>query len=113
MTDTTGVNETLDDALRVALTIASQFAERISRLREQFAHQWEAATLQEYLELEARFEAERGATRARPRSAGTITTTSLAPDASPAAVSLPGPGDGRSRRARPAVGYWAVVILGE
>jgi colicin import membrane protein len=62
--ETDGVGETLDDSLRIALTIASQFGERIARLREQLAHQREASATQEARELEARFEAERGAARA-------------------------------------------------
>ena len=33
--ETDGVGETFDDSLRIALTVASQFGERISRLREQ------------------------------------------------------------------------------
>ncbi|WP_104131463.1 hypothetical protein [Cryobacterium sp. M91] len=62
--DTDGVGEAFDDQLRIALTIASQFGERIARLREQLARQREAAATQQTRELEARFEAERGAARA-------------------------------------------------
>lgn len=62
--DTDGVGEAFDDQLRIALTIASQFGERIARLREQLARQREAAATQQTRELEARFEAERGAVRA-------------------------------------------------
>ena len=62
--ETDGVGETFDDSLRIALTIASQFGERIARLREQLARQREASAIQEARELEARFEAERGAARA-------------------------------------------------
>lgn len=62
--ETDGVGETFDDSLRIALTIASQFGERIARLREQLARQREASATQEARELEARFEAERGAARA-------------------------------------------------
>ncbi|WP_104131584.1 hypothetical protein [Cryobacterium sp. M91] len=62
--ETDGVGETFDDSLRIALTIASQFGERIARLREQLARQREASAVQEARELEARFEAERGAARA-------------------------------------------------
>ena len=62
--ETDGVGETFDDSLRIALTIASQFGERIARLREQLARQREASASQEARELEARFEAERGAARA-------------------------------------------------
>jgi len=62
--DTDGVGEAFDDQLRIALTIASQFGERIARLREQLSRQREAAATQQTRELEARFEAERGAVRA-------------------------------------------------
>lgn len=62
--ETDGVAETFDDSLRIALTIASQFGERIARLREQLARQREAGANQEARELEARFDAERGAARA-------------------------------------------------
>lgn len=62
--ETDGVGETFDDSLRIALTVASQFGERISRLREQMSRTREAAAQQEYRELENRFEAERGAARA-------------------------------------------------
>ncbi|ANP74874.1 hypothetical protein [Cryobacterium arcticum] len=62
--ETDGVGETFDDSLRVALTVASQFGERIARLREQLARQRESDSVQEARELTARFEAERGAMRA-------------------------------------------------
>jgi colicin import membrane protein len=62
--ETDGVGESFDDSLRIALTVASQFGERISRLREQMSHMREAAAQQEYRELQNRFEAERGAARA-------------------------------------------------
>ena len=62
--ETDDVGETFDDSLRIALTIASQFGERIARLREQLARQRESGAIQEARELEARFEAERGAARA-------------------------------------------------
>ena len=62
--ETDGVGEMFDDSLRVALTIASQFGERISRLREQMSRMREASAGQEYRELEVRFESERGAARA-------------------------------------------------
>ncbi|SDO32269.1 colicin import membrane protein [Cryobacterium flavum] len=62
--ETDGVGETFDDSLRIALTIASQFGERIARLREQLARQREASASQEERELQARFEVERGAARA-------------------------------------------------
>lgn len=59
-----GVGEAFDDSLRVALTIAAQFAERIARLREQGARQRTAAASQEARELQARFDSERHAARA-------------------------------------------------
>ena len=62
--ETDGVGETFDDSLRIALTIASQFGERISRLREQIAREREADAVHEARELSTRFEAERGAARA-------------------------------------------------
>ena len=62
--ETDGVGEMFDDSLRVALTRASRFGERISRLREQMSRMREASAQQEYRELDARFEAERGAARA-------------------------------------------------
>lgn len=63
--ETDGVGETFDDSLRIALTVASQFGERISRLREQLNRQREADAQQETRELRARFDAERGAARAQ------------------------------------------------
>jgi len=63
--ETDGVGETFDDSLRIALTVASQFGERISRLGEQLARQREADARQEARELQARFDAERGAARAQ------------------------------------------------
>ena len=62
--ETDGVGETFDDSLRIALTVASQFGERIARLREQLARNREAGATQETRELTARFEAERAAARA-------------------------------------------------
>ena len=62
--ETDGVGEMFDDSLRIGLTMASQFGERISRLREQMSRMREASAQQEYRELDARFEAERGAARA-------------------------------------------------
>lgn len=62
--ETDGVGETFDDTLRIALTVAAQFGERIARLREQLARQREADATQEARELSARFDAERSAARA-------------------------------------------------
>lgn len=63
--ETDGVGETFDDSLRIAVTVASQFGERISRLREQLSREREADARQEARELRARFDAERGAARAQ------------------------------------------------
>ena len=62
--ETDGVREAFDDALRIALTVATQLGEKVARLREQFARQREARAVQTNRELETRFEAERGAMRA-------------------------------------------------
>jgi colicin import membrane protein len=62
--ETDGVREAFDDALRVALTVATQLGEKVARLREQLGRQREARAAQVNRELEARFEAERGAMRA-------------------------------------------------
>lgn len=62
--ETDGVREAFDDALRIALTVATQMGEKIARLREQFARQREARATQTSRELETRFESERGAMRA-------------------------------------------------
>jgi colicin import membrane protein len=62
--ETDGVREAFDDALRIALTVATQLGERVGRLREQFGRQREARAVQTNRELEARFEAERGAMQA-------------------------------------------------
>ena len=64
MDDTDGMGEALDGQLRVALTIATQFGERISRLREQWARLRESELTKEARHLEQRFEGERGAARA-------------------------------------------------
>jgi len=62
--ETDGLREAFDDALRVALTVATQLGERVARLREQFGRQREARAVQTNRELTARFEAERGAMQA-------------------------------------------------
>ena len=59
--ETDGVGESFDGVLRVALTIAAQFAGRISRLREHLGRMREASAQQQYRELESRFESERSA----------------------------------------------------
>jgi hypothetical protein len=62
--ETDGVREAFDDALRIALTVATQLGEKIARIREQFARQREAVSAQTNRELESRFEAERAGMRA-------------------------------------------------
>jgi hypothetical protein len=62
--ETDGVREAFDDALRIALTVATQLGEKAARLHEQFAREREARAVQTNRELEARFEGERGAMRA-------------------------------------------------
>jgi hypothetical protein len=62
--ETDGVREAFDDALRIALTVATQLGEKVARLREQFARQREARAVQTNRQLESRFEAEREAMRA-------------------------------------------------
>ena len=62
--ETDGVREAFDDALRVALTVATQLGERVALLREQFGRQREARAVQTNRELEAKFEAEGAAMRA-------------------------------------------------
>ncbi len=61
--DTDGVGETFDNSLRIALTVASQFGERLARLREEWNRQREAAASQEARELQSRLDAERAALR--------------------------------------------------
>jgi len=63
--DTDGVGESFDNSLRIALTVASQFGERITRLREEASRQREGVALQGVRELQNRLDAERGAARAQ------------------------------------------------
>lgn len=59
-----GVGEAFDGQMRVALTVATQMAERFARLREELARNAQARTEQQTKELQARFDAERNAARA-------------------------------------------------
>lgn len=59
-----GIGDEFDGQMRVALTIAAQMAERFARLREELARNAQARTEQQTKELQARFDAERGAARA-------------------------------------------------
>ena len=56
-----GVGEAFDGQMRVALTVATQMAERFARLREELARTAQARTEQQTKELQARFDAERNA----------------------------------------------------
>lgn len=62
--ETDGVLDATDEQLRIALTVASQFGERLARLREEFARSRQSRAEQEHRELQNRFDAERGAARA-------------------------------------------------
>ncbi|MDA3145773.1 hypothetical protein JSO19_00070 [Leucobacter sp. UCMA 4100] len=59
--ETDGVEETFDDAMRVAVTAGGRFGEVAARLREQQAREAEAQSQQQARELRARFDAERSA----------------------------------------------------
>lgn len=59
-----GIGEAFDSQLRVLLTIAAQFGEKISRLREELSRKHEAEAVKESRELQARFDAERSSARA-------------------------------------------------
>ena len=59
-----GIGEAFDGQMRVALTVATQMAERFARLREELARNAQARTEQQTKELQVRFDAERNAARA-------------------------------------------------
>ncbi|TFC10889.1 hypothetical protein [Cryobacterium sp. MDB2-33-2] len=59
-----GIGEAFDGQIRVALTVATQMAERFARLREELARNAQVRTVQQTKELQARFDAERNAARA-------------------------------------------------
>lgn len=59
-----GIGEEFDGQMRVALTVATQMAERFARLREELARNAQARTEQQTKELQVRFDAERNAARA-------------------------------------------------
>jgi hypothetical protein len=59
-----GIGEAFDGQVRVALTVATQMAERFARLREELARNAQARTEQQTKELQVRFDAERNAARA-------------------------------------------------
>ncbi|POH64921.1 hypothetical protein C3B59_09375 [Cryobacterium zongtaii] len=59
-----GIGDAFDGQMRVALTVATQMAERFARLREELARNAQARTEQQTKELQVRFDAERNAARA-------------------------------------------------
>ena len=59
-----GIADAFDGQIRIALTVATQMAERFARLREELARTAQARTEQQTRELQARFDAERNAARA-------------------------------------------------
>lgn len=59
-----GIGEAFDGHIRIALSVATQMAERFARLREELARNAQARTEQQTRELQARFDAERNAARA-------------------------------------------------
>ncbi|TFD90800.1 hypothetical protein E3T61_09815 [Cryobacterium lactosi] len=59
-----GIGDEFDGQMRVALTVATQMAERFARLREELARNAQARTEQQTKELQVRFDAERNAARA-------------------------------------------------
>lgn len=62
-----GVDDAFDQSLRSAITVASRVGEQLARQREQRLRDRAAAEQQQARELEARYEAERAAARARLR----------------------------------------------
>ena len=64
-----GIADAFDGQVRIALTVATQMAERFARLREELARTAQARTEQQTRELQTRFDAQKNAARA-----------SLAPD---------------------------------
>jgi hypothetical protein len=59
-----GIADAFDGHIRVALSVATQMAERFARLREELARTAQVRTEQQTRELQARFDAERNAARA-------------------------------------------------
>ncbi|MEO7017086.1 MAG: hypothetical protein ABI067_11170 [Leifsonia sp.] len=59
-----GIADAFDGHIRIALTVATQMAERFARLREELARASQARTEQQTRELQARLDAERNAARA-------------------------------------------------
>lgn len=64
MSESDGIDEALDGALRMGLTVAGQVGERLARWLEQEARQAQARSEQAARELTARMDAERAAARA-------------------------------------------------
>ncbi|MBT2519099.1 hypothetical protein J7E29_16780 [Streptomyces sp. ISL-90] len=62
-----GIDEALEGVIRVVLTAAGRVGERLARVREEFAREARARSEKEARELQARYDAERGAARAELR----------------------------------------------
>jgi hypothetical protein len=60
-----GIDEELSSAARIAITVAAQMAQNLSRAREEIARDAQRRSEQEQRELQARFSAERDAAGAR------------------------------------------------
>ena len=59
-----GIADAFDGQVRIALTVATQMAERFARLQEEHARTAQARTEQQTRELQARFDAQKNAARA-------------------------------------------------
>lgn len=64
MSDSDGIEEAFEGALRTSLAVAGRLGEQLARMREEALRRAEARSLQEARELQARFDAERTAARA-------------------------------------------------
>lgn len=64
MSDSDGIEEAFEGALRTSLAVAGRLGEQLARMREEALRRAEARSLQEARELQTRFDAERSAARA-------------------------------------------------
>ncbi|WP_401001072.1 hypothetical protein [Agromyces sp. GXQ0307] len=64
MSDSDGIEEAFEGALRTSLAVAGRLGEQLARMREEALRRAEARSLQEARELQGRFDAERAAARA-------------------------------------------------
>jgi hypothetical protein len=65
MSESDGIDETIEGMSRVGLTVAGRLGEQVARAREQALRRAQAAEEQQARELHARFDAERAAARAQ------------------------------------------------